>query len=355
MQLDIFIYLGLAFVVILAGLVLWLRVRALFVGFRKLKTESDIRRLKDKSFLFGRLFYVLNWWKIFKKRRRNPDNFMEACRSGDIEQVKKLVAGGLDVNVRRHKGGRTGLMLAAQKNRIDVVKFLLDNGANAKYQGGGSGKTALIRAAERGNFEVVRALTDHGEDLDFQARSNRKNALMKASEGGFLDVVKLLIERGADVNSTDSSARTALSLALSPINKNACAILELLIKAGANVNIIDNMGASPLDRARQHQLLDCEDLLTSHGARFGRHKTVNQDRLAPEEVQKAYDILDCKESDSDDYIKKQFHELAKKYHPDTIQDQDLQEDFVKSASERFVELHKAYRNVMASRCRTAPK
>jgi ankyrin repeat protein len=349
METDLVSYLGLAFVLLLVGFALWLKIKKLFVGFRKLKTESDIRRLQNRSSLVRGLFRIYNWWKSIKQRRRNPNNFMEACRSGNLEQVKKLVEGGLDVNVRRHKGGRTGLMLAAQKNRVDVVKFLLDKGADPNIQGGGSGKTALIRAAERGNYDIFRALTDHGADLNFQARSNRKNALMKASEAGFVDVVKLLIEHGADVNLTDSSARTALSLALSPANRNAREILELLMGAGANVNIIDNMGASPLDRAHEHRLRDCEDLLTSHGAEFARYKPASEDHFVPEEAQKAYEILDCRVSDSDDHVRKQFHELAKKYHPDSIQGKDLPEDFVKFANERFVELHEAYKNVMVSR------
>lgn len=349
METDLVSYLGLAFIFFLAGLGLWLKIKRLFVGFRKLKTESDIRRLQNRSSLVRGMFRVYNWSKSLKQRRRNPNNFMEACRSGNLEQVKKLIEGGLDVNVRRHKGGRTGLMLAAQKNRVDVVKFLLDKGADPNIQGGGSGKTALIRAAERGNYEIVRSLTDHGADLDFQARSNRKNALMKASEAGFVDIVKLLVERRADVNLTDSSARTALSLALSPANRNACEILELLMGGGATVNIIDNMGASPLDRAHEHRLRDCEDLLASHGAEFARYKPALEDHFVLEEVQKDYDTLDCRVSDSDDDIRKQFHELAKKYHPDSIQGKDLPEDFVKFANERFVELHEAYKNVMVSR------
>lgn len=349
MGIDLISYLGLAFVLILVGLWLWLKIKRLFVGFRKLKTESDIRRLQNRSTLVRGLFRVYNWRKSIKQGRRNPDNFMEACRSGNLEQVKKLIEGGLDVNVRRHKGGRTGLMLAAQKDRVEVVKFLLDKGADANIQGGGSGKTALIRAAERGHLEIVRALTDQRADLDFQARSSRKNALMKASEAGFVDIVKLLVDKGADVNLTDSSAKTALSLALNPANRNACAIVELLIGAGANVNIIDSTGRSPLDRAHEHRLRDCEDLLMSHGAQFATHKPVSNDHIVPEDAKKAYEILDCRVSDSDDHVRKQFHELAKKYHPDSIQGKDLPEDFLKFANERFVELREAYDRVMASR------
>ena len=154
MEQDLFIYLGLTFAIVVGCLYVWLKIKRLFHGFRKLKTESDLRRLRKSSHLVRGLFNVYNWWKKLKQRRKNPDIFMNACRSGDLERVKKLIQGGIDVNLRRHKGGRTGLMLAAKKNRLEVVEFLLASGADANLVGGGSGKTALIRAAELGNIQI---------------------------------------------------------------------------------------------------------------------------------------------------------------------------------------------------------
>lgn len=158
MEQDLFIYLGLAFAIVVGCLVLWVKIKGYFHGFRKLKTDSDMRRLQKRSRVVRGLFSLYNWWKKLKQQRKNPDNLMNACRSGDLERVKKLIQGGMDVNLRRHKGGRTGLMLAAKKNRLEVVEFLLASGADVNLVGGGSGKTALIRAAgawKHGNFENV--------------------------------------------------------------------------------------------------------------------------------------------------------------------------------------------------------
>ncbi len=349
MEQDLFIYLGLTFVIVVGCLYVWLRIKRLFRGFRKLKTESDLRQLRKSSHLVRGLFNVYNWWKKLKQRRKNPDNFMNACRSGDLERVKKLIQGGIDVNFRRHKGGRTGLMLAAKKNRLEVVEFLLASGADANLAGGGSGKTALIRAAELGNMEVTGMLVDHGSNLDIRSKISGKTALMKAAESGFLEITIRLVRKGADVHFLDRDGHTALSLALNPVNKNAYAIVEMLIEAGANVNVVDNAGGSPLDRAREFGLRECEELLMSHGAVSTRHKKELNYGIVSEQSNKAYEILGCRANDSDEQVKKQFHEMAKKYHPDSISGKDLPEDFVKFANERFVELHEAYRAVMDSR------
>lgn len=349
MEQDLFLYLGLTFILLLGGLFLKVRMSRLFKGFRKLKTESDLHRLQSRSRFVSWLFSAYNWWRSRKSQRSNPDSFMKACRSGDLERLKKLLERGLDVNVRRHRGGRTGLMLASQKNQFQIVQFLLESGADPNLVGGGSGKTALIRAAEQGNKEIVRELACHGADLNVRAKSNGRTALMKAAECGFLEITKFLVEKGADIHFMDRSGRTALMLALSPANKKSRDILELLIGAGANLNMVDDRGESPLDKARDFRLTDCEELLMIHGAVSGRHKAPSS-YIANDEVEKrAYETLGCRAGDSDDRIRKTFHEMVKRYHPDSISGKDLPEDFIAFSNLRFVELHEAYKVIMSSR------
>lgn len=349
MEQDLFIYLGLAFAIFVGSLFTWVKIKGLFRGFRKLKTETDIHRLQKRSSVLRGLFSVYRWWQNLRLRPRNSDNFINACRSGDLERVKRLIEGGIDVNLRSHKGGRTGLMLAARKNHREVVEFLLASGSDVNLVGGRSGKTALIRAAELGNIEITRMLADHGSNLDIRSKISGKTALMNSAEYGFLEIAGYLLEKGAGVHFIDRDGRTALLLALNAVNKNAYEIVEMLIQAGANVNVVDKSGASPLDRAREFRLKDCEELLMSHGAVSALKKEyVNRGSLG-EQNKKAYEILGCKLSDSDEQVRKKFHEMAKKYHPDSFSGNDLSEDFVKSANERFVELHEVYRIIMDSR------
>ena len=355
MESDLFKIMGLLFVLFVGCLYLWLKIKGLFRGFRKLKTESDLRRLQKSSYLARGALYVYNWWQNLKLQRRNPENFLRACRSGDLERVKKFIHEGIDINLRRHKGGRTGLMMAAKKNRLEVLEALLASGADVNLVGGGSGKNALIRAAELGNIQITKMLVDHGSNLDARSGISGKTALMKAAESGFQEIVEYLVKKGADVHFIDREGRTALSMALNPVNKNVYAIAEMLIEAGANVNVVDNAGTSPLDRAREFGLRDCVELLMVHGAVSARQKMRTDNNALNEEDKKAYEILGCKANDSDEQVKKQFHEMVKKYHPDAISGKDLPEDFVKFANERFVELHEAFKLVMDSRKNTCTR
>lgn len=55
-----------------------------------------------------------------------------------------------------------------------------------------------------------------------------------------------------------------------------------------------------------------------------------------------YKILKCKPTDSDEQIKKAYRELAKQYHPDTINGKGLAEDFILFANQKFKEINSAY-------------
>lgn len=355
MQFDFLIYLGLGFFLSVGCLILCVKIKSLFRQYRKLKTDSDAGQLRNSAGLLRACGAWDQWLRSLNTRSRRSESFMNACRSGSLEIVEKLIQSGVDTNVRRHKGGRTGLMLAARKNQIEVVKLLLGKGADPNLVGGGSGKTALIRAAERGNIQVVRLLVDHGADLNVRAKSNGRTALMRAGEAGFLEIVKYLVEKGADINLMDASGRTALVLALSPTNKYSYDTVELLITAGADLNMVDDRGDSPLDRARELRLKACEETLVCHGAVSGGYKKLLNQPSISEAEKLAYETLACKESDSDYKIRKIFHEMVRTYHPDSISHKDLPEDLLVSANERFLEVQKAYKTIMSSRKNSHPK
>lgn len=68
-----------------------------------------------------------------------------------------------------------------------------------------------------------------------------------------------------------------------------------------------------------------------------------------EEVPEDYKILDCKPSDSDEDLKKAYRNLAKKYHPDTLQGKGLPEEIIKMSSDKFAQINTAYENIKKMR------
>ncbi|MDO8926510.1 MAG: ankyrin repeat domain-containing protein [Sideroxyarcus sp.] len=80
---------------------------------------------------------------------------MVAASKGDIQQVMKILASGVDVNSTDNRGA-TALMYAAINGQLEVVKTLLEVGVNPSL------KTALgltaLDYAKRGNQEEIARL-----------------------------------------------------------------------------------------------------------------------------------------------------------------------------------------------------
>uniref|UniRef100_A0A7N9AUF9 Poly [ADP-ribose] polymerase n=1 Tax=Mastacembelus armatus TaxID=205130 RepID=A0A7N9AUF9_9TELE len=196
----------------------------------------------------------------------------EACRSGDLERVRKLVTAE-NVNSRDTAGRKsTPLHFAAGFGRKNVVDFLLQNGANV-YARDDGGLISLHNACSFGHAEVVRLLLHHGADAN--ARDNwNYTPLHEAAIKGKIDTVQLLLQHGADVH-TDVSGRINRVCCvclrdLVPLH-NACSyghyeVTELLVKHGACVNAMDLWQFTPLHEAASKNRVEVCSLLLSYGA-----------------------------------------------------------------------------------------
>ncbi|KAL5021722.1 hypothetical protein ScPMuIL_000877 [Solemya velum] len=92
-------------------------------------------------------------------------DLFEACRSGDLNKVKKLVT-AQNVNSRDTAGRKsTPLHFAAGFGRKDVVEHLLEIGANPQAQDDG-GLIPLHNACSFGHAEVVQLLLRHGAEAN---------------------------------------------------------------------------------------------------------------------------------------------------------------------------------------------
>ena len=113
----------------------------------------------------------------------------EAVKAGDINGVRGMLAGGVDVNGRDGRSW-TGLMHAASRGYTLVVEELLRAEADAGLRAA-DGATALYMAAESGHLEIVRMLLEAGADTGVMGPRGRR-ATDVAEEGGYAEVVALL-------------------------------------------------------------------------------------------------------------------------------------------------------------------
>lgn len=135
---------------------------------------------------------------------------IQAAGSGDLEQMKALLATSIDVNAL-DSNGDTALGDAAYYGRVQAVELLLEHGAivDRRFR---NGWTALMQASSKGHTAIAEVLLGRGADV------NAKNEigvtpLFCASGNGHLGAVTVLLAAGADVNATDNTNRTALMAA----------------------------------------------------------------------------------------------------------------------------------------------
>uniref|UniRef100_A0A671RGX5 Poly [ADP-ribose] polymerase n=1 Tax=Sinocyclocheilus anshuiensis TaxID=1608454 RepID=A0A671RGX5_9TELE len=211
-----------------------------------------------------------------------PRELFEACRSEDLERVKKLVC-PVNVNSRDTAGRKsTPLHFAAGFGRRDVVDYLLQHGANVHARDDG-GLISLHNACSFGHAEVVNLLLQHGADANSRDNWNY-TPLHEATIKGKIDVCIVLLQHGAEPTIRNTDGRTALDLA-EPSTKavltgdyrkdellesarsgNEEKLMSLLTPLNVNCHASDGRKSTPLHLAAGYNRVKTVQLLLQHGA-----------------------------------------------------------------------------------------
>ena len=189
-------------------------------------------------------------------------NLFRAVQVDDLDQIKRHIAWGTDLNQSDASGDRP-LHLAARAGQVAIARELVDHGASLVTPDR-AGRSPLELALSRGRTQVAALLVQAGAPLDAQGmlltlvqggvwdRDSfdfllRRGADLNRPDGagqcplhlavtlGHLETVKRLIARGGDVNRPDGAGKTPLALALAqdPKQPNTAAIRAALQQAGA--------------------------------------------------------------------------------------------------------------------------
>ncbi|HYL63061.1 MAG TPA: ankyrin repeat domain-containing protein [Candidatus Methylomirabilis sp.] len=185
------------------------------------------------------------------------DQLAQAAATWDLETVRKLISGGMNVDARALDSGNTPLILAAsdptemfrkvpRQFRVppndQTFEFLLTAGANPNAKGY-LGDTPLMRANDA---PIVEALIRSGADV------NAKNdfgwtALNDAIEDGNLKKLQILVHAHAGLNTKDKDGWTPLMYAA---DKGDLEATKLLLASGADPRVEGNKGETALSIAR---------------------------------------------------------------------------------------------------------
>ncbi|WP_297276777.1 ankyrin repeat domain-containing protein [uncultured Brachyspira sp.] len=228
----------------------------------------------------------------------NADNrLFEAIENGDVNKVKELISGGIDVNSVNSEGwsalhiavkannsailrellshkrinmnsklpadtvltegdnvwyadGQTPLLLASYYGYSDIVTMLLNYGADILAKDDIDEAMAIHIAAARGYASVVSAILDSnsaknsGRDIVNIGDNTGTTPLMWAAMNNQVSIIALLMKYQLDINLQDDDGWTALHFAVASDSYRAT---EILLRNNADANISDFDGKKPLD------------------------------------------------------------------------------------------------------------
>ncbi|HET9266761.1 MAG TPA: ankyrin repeat domain-containing protein [Vicinamibacterales bacterium] len=186
---------------------------------------------------------------------------IDAVRAQDAVQVRSLLGGKIDVNVRADDGS-TPLLWAVHGGDMPVATALVRAGADANAANQ-FGMTPLSRACTNGSAEMVALLLKAGANPN-TAIATGETPLMTCAASGAITAVKMLLARGAAVNTAEPSQhQTALMWAAAERHPDVAAAL---IEAGADLRARTKKGFTALHFAARDGDIPTVARLVSAGA-----------------------------------------------------------------------------------------
>ncbi len=189
-----------------------------------------------------------------------------AAHKGDTQQLKKLLASGVNANTR-DPYGRTAVHVATFAKQREVLRALAQAGANLELLENDRYDAVTI-AAVADDEETLRVLLALGASARLTTSRYDGTALIAAAHLGHDGVVRQLIAAGAPLDHVNNLHWTAVieSIVLGDGGPRHQRTLQALLAAGASTRLTDRQGNTPLTLARARGYSAMIALLEKAGA-----------------------------------------------------------------------------------------
>ena len=224
---------------------------------------------------------------------QRSEKLIELVDCNQIEKLKKLLATGINLNVRSFKG-YTPLVYAAYKGNTEILQLLIENWADIDYPDS-QGITPLKKACRHNHHESTKLLLINGADASIKDNKQwdamavttryghheclsvllehkvqqttspgaKKPPIALAAQYGHFNCIRLLIDDEANLDEQDVRGWTAVKYA-SKFNYPEC--LRILLESGAKADIEDNDGWTAIGNAVYDSHHLCIELLVKYGS-----------------------------------------------------------------------------------------
>ena len=179
----------------------------------------------------------------------------QAATEGDIEQIKRLLSEGVDMDLLDQEGS-TPLCHAIKAGKTEAARLLVEEGADVNAAGFWP---PLSVAIDANDITTAEYLITHGARVDLPGRWP---PLEQAPYSSSVEMVELLIDKGAAVNNGMWRAWEGT------IEEGRKDILELLLRKGMDINSVDEDGLAPLGLALMMKNDEMVEFLLAKGAVF---------------------------------------------------------------------------------------
>ena len=188
---------------------------------------------------------------------------VRAAMQGQLEYLEILIKAGVDLNATSCKG-KTALILAIDSQQLLSAEIMLKSGACVNAQDD-QGNTALLTAVRNVTDMIIfELLIREGADVNVKECKSQNTALtMAVRVCTDMRIIRLLLESGADVNSRDVDGYTPLMWASS---MGDCELIQCLIDFGAKVNLVGKYNVTALIIACVNEHRACVVQLAKAGA-----------------------------------------------------------------------------------------
>ena len=184
----------------------------------------------------------------------------KVVRRGDLNQVKRLIRSGVNVNERI--GGGVSLLLAAiEEGYQDIALLLLAAGADVHAKDE-DGLSALHWACRKGLEEMVKVLTDRGSQVNERDKMGR-TPLMLVGELNNKAILRCLLRAGATCK--ELSKVQVDDLFLHACRDGDVFVVAALLKNGCSISILSEEERNKLlhHACREGSVLVVEHLLAA--------------------------------------------------------------------------------------------
>ncbi len=203
-----------------------------------------------KTFLPVLILLTLTGYDLNAANKPSDISLYEAVKTSNISELKKLIAGGADINqflLESYSEGNqpTALLFAVANRDMPLVKFLLANGADIEARNN-LNMTAVGIAVWINDFAMVKFLVEKGANIHVTRRDKPSDSrsygdyaeepLHWAFINGNVKLAQYLLDKGARIKTDKAGNGEAALLAGAILSDNVEAV-KLLINRGVDLNL----------------------------------------------------------------------------------------------------------------------